>query len=76
MDGTGNDEGRRARRARVVRRAQFALLVVVVLLAGARVWEREHGDGSDSIVFGLMAGSALSIGVVERYRRSLTRGSR
>ncbi|MGW1746938.1 DAK2 domain-containing protein [Streptomyces sp. NPDC002092] len=49
-----------------VRWIQVVLFGVVVLLVGFRIWERDHGDGSSSIVFGLMAASALSIGVRDK----------
>lgn len=76
MPTRGNDGDDRGQRAVVVRWIQVALLMLVVLLAGFRVWEREHGGGSSSIVFGLMAASALSIGVLERYRANAARWSR
>ncbi|MEW2624207.1 hypothetical protein [Streptomyces sp. NPDC048106] len=47
-------------RAVAIRWIQVVLFGVVVLLVGFRIWEREHGGGSSSIVFGLMAASALS----------------
>ncbi|MFD3583249.1 hypothetical protein [Streptomyces sp. NPDC058683] len=59
-------------RAVAIRWIQVVLLGVVVLLVGFRIWEREHGGGSSSIVFGLMAASALSIGVLEHYRANAT----
>ncbi|QDY78773.1 hypothetical protein [Streptomyces qinzhouensis] len=52
----------------VIRRIQVALLGLVVLLFAIRVGDRELSGGSSSVVFGLMATSALSIGVLERYR--------
>ncbi|MET9588751.1 hypothetical protein ABZY10_37850 [Streptomyces sp. NPDC006539] len=52
---------------------QVALLGLVVLLVSFRVWEREHGEGSNSIMFGLMAASALAIGVLKRYRANAAR---
>ncbi|WP_306192654.1 hypothetical protein [Streptomyces sp. MK5] len=55
---------------------QIVLFGVVVLLVGFRIWEREHGGGSNSIVFGPMAGSALSIGALERYRANAAKRSR
>ncbi|MFF3837503.1 hypothetical protein [Streptomyces sp. NPDC001930] len=54
---------------------QVVLFGVVVLLFGFSVWEREHSGGSNSIVFGLMAASALSIGVLERYRANAVKRS-
>lgn len=62
------DAGGHSQRAVAIRWMQVVLFGVVVLLVGFRVWERDHGGGSSSIVFGLMAASALSIGVLERYR--------
>ena len=59
----GNDADGHGQRTVVIRWIQVALLVLVVLLVAFRVWTREHGGGSSSIVFGLMAASALSIGV-------------
>ncbi|MFB7329746.1 hypothetical protein [Streptomyces sp. NPDC056190] len=53
-------------RAVAIRWIQVVLFGVVVLLVGFRIWEREHSSGSNSIVFGLMAASALSIGALER----------
>ncbi|MET7899895.1 hypothetical protein [Streptomyces mirabilis] len=64
------------RRAVVIRWIQVVLFGVVVLLVGFRIWEREHGGGSSSIVFGVMATSALSIGVLERYRANVAKRSR
>ncbi|MFJ6838696.1 hypothetical protein [Streptomyces sp. NPDC091209] len=52
------------------------LFGVVVLAAGFRIWERDHGGASSLIVFGLMAASALSIGVLERYRTNTAKQSR
>jgi len=63
-------------RAVAIRWIQVVLFGVVVLLVGFRIWERDHGNGSSSIVFGLMAVSALSIGVLERYRANAARRSR
>jgi uncharacterized membrane protein len=63
-------------RAVALRWIQVVLFGVVVLLAGFRIWERHHGGGSSSIVFGLMAASALSIGVLERYRANAAKRSR
>ncbi|MEU9157034.1 hypothetical protein AB0D59_42460 [Streptomyces sp. NPDC048417] len=70
-----NADGHR-RRAVAIRRTQAGLFGVVVLLVGFRIWEREHGGGSSSIVFGLMAASALSVGVLERYRVNAAKRSR
>lgn len=64
------------RRAVAIRWIQIVLFGVVVLLVGFRIWEREHSGGSSSITFGLMATSALSIGVLERYRANAAKGSR
>ncbi|MFJ7965617.1 hypothetical protein [Streptomyces sp. NPDC096324] len=63
-------------RAVAIRWMQVVLFGVVVLLVGFRVWEREHSGGSSSIVFGLMAASALSIGVLEQYRANAAKRSR
>ncbi|MEU9197900.1 hypothetical protein [Streptomyces hundungensis] len=63
-------------RAVALRWVQVVLFGVVVLLAGFRIWERHHGGGSSSIVFGLMAASALSIGALERYRANAAKRSR
>ncbi|MER7537013.1 hypothetical protein ABTX77_19870 [Streptomyces sp. NPDC097704] len=65
----------RDRRAVTIRWIQVALIAVVVLLFGFRTWGRDSG-GSSSIVFGLMAASALSVGVLERHRASATKRSR
>ncbi|MGQ4477815.1 hypothetical protein [Streptomyces sp. SAS_276] len=59
-----------------IRWIQVVLFGVVVLLVGFRIWEREHSGGSSSIVFGLMAASALSVGVLERYRANAAKQSR
>ncbi|MGW7608042.1 hypothetical protein ACWGKW_12355 [Streptomyces sp. NPDC054766] len=67
-NGAGDGGHQHGRRARVIRRIQVALFCLVVLLVGFRVWEREHSGGSSSVLFGLMAASALSVGVLERYR--------
>lgn len=69
-------DGHGQRRALVIRWIQVLLLGLVVLLVGFRVWERHHSGGSSSIVFGLMAASALSVGVLERYRANAARQSR
>ncbi len=63
-------------RAVAVRWIQALLFGVVVLAVGFRVWERGHGGASSSIVFGLMAASALSVGVLERYRANAAEQSR
>lgn len=63
-------------RAVTIRWIQVGLFGVVVLLVGFRIWEREHSGGSSSIVFGLMAASALSIGVLGRYRANAAQRSR
>ena len=63
-------------RAVPIRWIQVVLFGVVVLLVGFRVWEREHGGGSGSIVFGLTAASALSIGVLEHCRANAAKRSR
>ncbi|MFG2480620.1 hypothetical protein [Streptomyces fagopyri] len=63
-------------RAAAIRWIQVALFGVVVLLVGFRIWERDHGGGSSSIVFGLMAASALSIGALEHYRANAAKRSR
>ncbi|WP_326739898.1 hypothetical protein [Streptomyces sp. NBC_01022] len=70
-----NADGR-GQRAVAIRWIQVVLFGVVVLLVGFRVWEREHSGGSNSIEFGLMAASALSIGVLERYRVNAAKQSR
>ncbi|MEU8028002.1 hypothetical protein AB0C13_05110 [Streptomyces sp. NPDC049099] len=59
-----------------IRWIRVVLFGVVVLLVGFRIWEREHSGGSSSIVFGLMAASALSVGGLERYRASAAKRSR
>ncbi|GAA3852026.1 hypothetical protein GCM10022403_099280 [Streptomyces coacervatus] len=63
-------------RAVTIRWIQVVLFAVVVLLVGFRIWERHNGGGSSSVVFGLMAASALSIGVLERYRATAAKRSR
>ncbi|MGW0964625.1 hypothetical protein [Streptomyces sp. NPDC002516] len=63
-------------RAKAIRWIQAVLFGVVVLAIGFRVWERDHGGASNSILFGLMAASALSIGVLERHRVNAARQSR
>jgi hypothetical protein len=63
-------------RAVTIRWIQVVLFGVVVLLVGFRIWEREHGCGSSSIVFGLMAAPALSIGVLEHFRANVAKRSR
>lgn len=63
-------------RAVAIRWIQVVLFGVVVLLVGFSFWEREHSGGSNSIEFGLMAASALSIGVLERYRANAAKQSR
>ncbi|MFF5281907.1 hypothetical protein [Streptomyces sp. NPDC013171] len=63
------------RRAVAIRWIQALLFGAVVLLFGFRIWGRDSG-GSSSIVFGLTAASALSIGVLERYRASAAKRSR
>jgi hypothetical protein len=73
--GDSNADGH-GQQAVAIRWVQVVLFGVVVLLVGFRIWEREHGGGSSSIVFGLMAGSALSIGVLERYRANAAKRSR
>ncbi|MFF4360263.1 hypothetical protein [Streptomyces sp. NPDC001604] len=70
-----NADGR-GQRAVAIRWIQVVLFGLVVLLVGFRVWEREHGGGSSSTVFGLMAASALSIGVLERCRANAAKRSR
>jgi hypothetical protein len=54
-------------RAVTIRWIQAVLFGVVVVLVGFRVWDRDHGGAPSSITFGLMAASALSIGVLEHY---------
>ncbi|MEU7339604.1 hypothetical protein [Streptomyces sp. NPDC007074] len=54
---------------------QVVLFGVVVVLVGFRVWERDHGGDPSSITFGLMAASALSIGVLEHYRANAAKRS-
>lgn len=64
------------RRAIALRGVQLALLGLVVVLAGLRFGDRDlRGDGS-AIVFGVMAASSLSIGVLERYRARAAKGPR
>lgn len=70
-----NADGR-GRRAVALRWIQVVLFGVVVLLVGFRIWERDHGGGSSSIVFGLMAASALSVSVLEHYRANAAKPSR
>ncbi|MFF4977975.1 hypothetical protein [Streptomyces sp. NPDC001083] len=62
-------------RAVALRSMQVVLFGVVVVLVGFRVWERDHGGDPSSITFGLMAASALSIGVLERYRANAAKRS-
>ncbi|MEU9456955.1 hypothetical protein [Streptomyces sp. NPDC048277] len=76
MPGRDSNADGNGRRAVAIRRIQVVLFGVVVLLVGFRVWERDHGHGSSTIVFGLMAASALSIGALERYRTNATKRSR
>ncbi|MGW1070095.1 hypothetical protein ACWD4F_37025 [Streptomyces aureus] len=63
-------------RAVAIRWIQAVLFGVVVLAVGFRVWERDHGGASSSIAFGLMVASALSVGVLERYRANAVKQSR
>ncbi|MFD8736573.1 hypothetical protein ACFV06_16900 [Streptomyces sp. NPDC059618] len=63
-------------RAVAIRWIQAVLFGVVVLAVGFRVWERDHVGASSSIMFGLMAASALSIGVLEHYRANAVKQSR
>jgi hypothetical protein len=60
----------------VIRWVQVVLFAVVVLLVVFHIWQREHSSGSNSIEFGLMAASALSIGVLERHRAPAAEESR
>ncbi|MET7572908.1 hypothetical protein ABZT04_31045 [Streptomyces sp. NPDC005492] len=60
-----------SQRAMAVRWIQIVLFGVVVLLVGFHIWERHHSGGSSPIVFGLMAVSALSIGVLEQHRANV-----
>lgn len=62
-------------RAVALRSMQVVLFGVVVVLVGFRVWERDHGGDPSSITFGLMAASALSIGVLEHYRANAAKRS-
>jgi hypothetical protein len=65
-----------ARRAVALRWGQVALLGVVVLLVGFRIWQREDGGVPGTVAFGLMAASALAVGVLERFRASAVKQSR
>lgn len=56
-----------------IRWIQVAILGVVVLLAGFRVWKREPAD---PIYLGLAATSVVAIGTLERYRANAARRSR
>ncbi|MER6244346.1 hypothetical protein [Streptomyces griseorubiginosus] len=52
------------------------LFAAVVLLVDFRIWERHRGGSPSAIVFGLMAASALAIGVLERYLATAAQRSR
>ncbi|MEW1544940.1 hypothetical protein [Streptomyces tsukubensis] len=70
------DQDTAGHRRRIVgiRWMQAGLFALVVLLFAVGVGERESGGGSSTAVFGVMAASALAIGVLERYRaRSVQR---
>ncbi|MFH8621928.1 hypothetical protein ACH4A8_08465 [Streptomyces vietnamensis] len=71
-----SDADGHGQQAVTIRWIQAVLFGAVVLLFGFRIWEREHGGGSSSIVFALMAASALSIGVLERHRANAVKRSR
>ncbi|MFI5828727.1 hypothetical protein ACIA6C_16010 [Streptomyces sp. NPDC051578] len=76
MRTSGSNADVYGQRAVALRWIQVALFGVFVLLAGFRILESHHGGGSSSIMFGLMATSALSIGVLERYRANAAKRSR
>ncbi|GGY34876.1 hypothetical protein [Streptomyces tanashiensis] len=63
-------------RAVAIRWIQVVPFGAVVLLFGFRIGEREHSGGSSSIAFGLMATSAMPIGILERYRANTAKRSR
>ncbi|GGS24102.1 hypothetical protein GCM10010269_73560 [Streptomyces humidus] len=71
--GDDDVDGHGQRKAVAIRWIQVAILGVVVLSAGFRVWEREPAE---PFYLGLMAASVVAIGTLERYRANAARRSR